>query len=87
MLDFFLKTIKYEIFSNVFYAVCLTSCVQVEENGVKNKVEKVETTVEISNRIKFKGFNGSHGYYFMIIEVDGKEYLTQNEGGIIELKK
>lgn len=67
-----------------FMLFVLTSCVQVEENGVKNEVKK---EIVKQNRIKFKVANNIDGQCFVIIEVDGKEYLSQYEGGIIELKK
>jgi len=64
----------------LFMLFMFTSCVQVEENGVKNEVKK-------ESRIIFKDHNYRKGYSFVIIEVDGKEYLSNYEGGIIELKK
>ena len=68
----------------LFMLFILTSCVQVEENDVKNEVKK---EIVKPNRIKFKEANNINGQCFVIIEVDGKEYLSQYEGGIIELKK
>jgi len=62
-----------------------TSCVQVEDSGIRNNNKKTEKKVE--ERIIFKDHNYHKGYGFVIIEVDGKEYLSAYEGGIIELKK
>jgi hypothetical protein len=61
----------------IFMMFVITSCVQVEDDAVKN-----DSTIKVE-RIKIKEEKKS----FIIIEVDGKEYLSRYKGGIIELKK
>jgi len=41
----------------------------------------------LNNRIKLNEVRSINGYRYFIIEVDGKEYLTQGNGGFIEITK
>ena len=42
---------------------------------------------ESNNRIKLNEVCIINGYRYSIIDVDGKEYLTQDNGGFVEITK
>lgn len=56
----------------------VVSCTQ-EKSTVINEIS--------TNRIKVKEIRVITGARFIIIEVDGKEYLAQGRGGIIAITK
>jgi len=63
----------------VFYlvlAVVFTSCTSEKSNTINE---------ESNNRIKLNEERIINGYRYSIVEVDGKEYLTQDNGGFIEI--
>jgi len=67
--------------SYVFYlvlAVVFASCTNEKSTSV-NEVS--------NNRIKLNEVRIINGYRYSILEVDGKEYLTQDNGGFIEINK
>ncbi|NQY42951.1 MAG: hypothetical protein HRT87_06400 [Legionellales bacterium] len=71
------KKISYAIYI-VLAVVVLSSCTN-EESTITNE--------QSNNRIKLKEDRIVNGYRYSILEVDGKEYLTQDNGGFIELVK
>ena len=67
--------------SYVFYlvlAVVSVSCTEEKSTSVNE---------ESNNRIKLNEERVINGNKYSILEVDGKEYLTQNNGGFIEITK
>ena len=61
-----------------FIVCCLSSC-----TSDTSTIEEEDTV----NRMKLKESRIIKGYEYIIIEVDGVEYLSQLGGGFIELTK
>ena len=74
-----MKRVLFIVLATV--AMSLFSCGCGSE--ADKKVEKVEKKVK---RIKLKTNVVLSGYRYMIIEVDGIEYITTGDGAITELK-
>ena len=67
--------IKYGCYT--LLAVVLASCTS----------QSTSVNETSNNRIKLKDTRTINGYRYTILEVDGKEYLTQNSGGFVEITK
>ena len=67
--------IKYGCYT--LLAVVLASCTN----------QSISVNEILNNRIKLKETRIINGYRYSILEVDGKEYLTRNNGGFVEITK
>ena len=64
-----------------FFIFILFSCMNSEN---KNKDQNVETAVKLPQRIHV--IEGNSFTLYRLIEVDGHEYLSANDGGIVHLE-
>ena len=74
---YIMKTIK-SIINLMRIIILFASCTQNNSTTINEKS---------SNRIKVKEQRMISGYRYTILEIDGNEYLTQDQGGFVKLEK
>lgn len=85
----FHKTIYFLLLLTiVFISGCMNESLSVDNKSVCPTNDEKPSSVKVDdNRIKLNNMQRIGGYIFLIIEVDGEEYLTQYSGGFIKLEK
>jgi len=68
----------------VFFIFVLFSCMNSENKNIESEDQNVETTVKLTQRIHV--IEGNSFTLFQLVEVDGHEYLSTNDGGIVHLE-
>jgi len=68
----------------VFFIFVLFSCMNSENKNIESEDQNVETTVKLTQRIHV--IEGNSFTLYRLIEVDGHEYLSANDGGIVHLE-
>ena len=68
----------------VFFIFVLFSCMHSENKNIESEDQNVETTVKLTQRIHV--IEGNSFTLYRLIEVDGHEYLSANDGGIVHLE-